>query len=189
MSESQSTPITWLLQAHAEGDPAAASALFRGVYAELRRMAGAAMRDERHPDLLQPTALVNEAFLRIWNEGVRWDNRRHFFAAAARSMRQVLVDNARRRHADKRGSGAQAVTLALLENQPAEPGIDLVELGQLVEQLESTQPRLARLIELRTFAGLDIEACADLLDVSPATIKRDWTFARAWLLDRLGGAA
>lgn len=180
-------PLTLLLQRATDGDAGAGERFFAAVHGELRRMAAAAMRQEAAGHLLQPTALVNEVFLRIWPSGCSWESRRHFFGAAARSMRQVLVDHARRRAADKRGGGALQVSFAAAAEAEADHAIDLVRLDELLRELERANPRHARLVELRHFAGLGIDEAADALGVSPATVKRDWAFVRAWLLDRLGG--
>lgn len=178
---------TVLLAQASAGDPRAAGDFFRLAYGELRRMAGGAMRDEMPGHVLQPTALVHEAFLRVWDDGVRWENRRHFFGAAARSMRQILVDEARRRATEKHGGAAQRVSLSAADRESGLPGAerDLMRLDALLAELERLHPRYPRLVELRHFAGFGIEETADLLDVSPATVKRDWAFVRAWLLDRL----
>lgn len=185
-SMSNEAELTQLLDRAARGDAQASAAFFRAAYAELKRLAGAAMRGERDDHLLQPTALVNEAFLRLCSEPAEWDNRRHFFGAAARSMRQILVDQARRRDAEKRGGGVQMLSLsAAADDATPEPRADVLRLDALLGELEALNPRYGRLVELRYFAGMDIPETADLLGVSPATVKRDWAFARAWLLDRL----
>lgn len=178
--------LTMLLDRAADGDVAAGQAVFAAAYRELHRLARAAMGSEQPGHMLQPTALVNEAFLRLCGDAPRWENRRHFFGAAARSMRQVLIDEARRRDTGKRGAGAQMLTLGAAADVSG-PGInaDLLQLEPLLQQLEALNPRYGRLIELRYFAGLGIEDTAALLEVSPATVKRDWAYARAWLLDRL----
>lgn len=179
--------VTLLLGRAAAGDAAAAQAVFRSVYAELRQLAGAAMRRERDGHLLQPTALVSEAYLRLVQGSPQWENRRHFFGAAARAMRQVLVDESRRRDAEKRGGDVQHVTLGALDGEGQAAQSDIVRLDELLRQLEALSPRYGRLVELRHFAGLGVEECADLLEVSPATVKRDWAFVRAWLRERLDG--
>lgn len=181
---------TELLQRASDGDPAAAATFFAQAYAELKRLACGALKGEAGADLLQPTALVHESFLRLWREGARWDNRRHFFGAAARSMRQILVDQARRRDTDKRGQDQPHLSLSAATEAPwADRSVELLALDALLDELQGLNPRYVRLIELRHFAGFDIEETADLLEVSPATVKRDWAFVRAWLLDRLHSRA
>jgi RNA polymerase sigma factor (TIGR02999 family) len=183
---SEGADYTLLLQRASSGDAPASAEFFRRAYAEMRALAEGAMREESAGHLLQPTALVHEAFLRIWREGAHWENRRHFFGAAVRSMRQILVDLARQRDSDKRGRGAVWLSLSAAAAEPA-PGeyVEMLNLDALLHELEAINPRYVRLIELRHFAGFGVEETADLLAVSPATVKRDWAFARAWLLDRL----
>ncbi len=178
--------LTLLLQRTGDGDTLAASKLFREVYGELRRLAASAMRGERPNHLLQPTALVNEAFLRLWDANPSWENRRHFFGSALRSMRQILVDHARHQASLKRGGDVQMLTLsAAIDEAGGAPSADLVHLDELLTELEALNPRYGRVVEYRYFGGFDLDETADLLDVSVATVKRDWAFARAWLLDRL----
>ena len=175
--------VTRLLEAAGSGDPKAFDALYRSVYAELHRMAQANMRREKGGHTLQPTALVNEAYLRLAPAGVSWEDRRHFFGAAAEAMRRILVDHARRRLADKRGADFERITLtgAALETPAGQPDVDVLQLDDALTQLREESPRLADLVNLRFFAGLSIEDAAQALQISPATAKRDWTFARAWL--------
>ena len=141
---------------------------------------------------LQPTALANEAYLRLQGlKNVPWHDRTHFFAMASRIMRRVLVDHARARSAQKRGADAPRVELTEGLNdalQPAMDAVELIDLDRALDQLADAEPRLARLVEVRFFGGLTIEEAAELLGCSPRTAKRDWAFARAWLLRRLGGA-
>lgn len=143
------------------------------------------MRREVAGHTLQATALVNEACLRLMDGGTDWQNRRHFFGAAAEAMRRVLVDHARRRNAEKRGGGLQRVTFTNLDLGIPGADVDILALEDALEKLATESPRLVRLVELRFFAGLSIEEAAAAMDLSPATIKRDWSFARAWLLERL----
>ncbi|HEX7029372.1 MAG TPA: sigma-70 family RNA polymerase sigma factor [Gammaproteobacteria bacterium] len=177
--------VTQLLERVNQGEARAYDDLIARVYEELRRMAANRMRMEAAGHTLQPTALVNEACLRLMDSGTDWQNRRHFFGAAAEAMRRVLVDHARRRDAAKRGGGLHRVTLTNLELEGAGADVDLLALEEALKQLEAESVRLARLVELRFFAGLSIEEAAAALEVSPATVKRDWSFARAWLLERL----
>jgi RNA polymerase sigma factor (TIGR02999 family) len=181
--------ITELLEAAGRGEPRAQARLLEAVYADLHKLAAAQMRRERPGHTLQPTALVNEAYLRLVDGQVAWENRRHFFGAAAEAMRRVLVDHARRRGAEKRGGDLERVTLMDLEVPDQRQDLDLVELDDALRLLAEHDERLARLVELRFFAGLSIEQTAEVLGISPATAKRDWAYARAWLFDRMGGAA
>ena len=163
------------------------------VYTELRSIAAKHLRSERSGHTLQPTALANEAYLRLRGLGdVPWHDRAHFYAIASRIMRRVLVDHARASLAQKRGAGAPMVQIddGLHEGDasavPAMDAADLIDLDRALDQLSAQEPRLARFIELRFFGGLKIEEIAELLGCSPRTAKRDWTFARAWLLNKLG---
>ena len=149
-------------------------------------MAGARLVRERSGHTLQATALVNEAFLRLAPGEQNWQNRAHFFGSAARAMRRILVDHARRHQASKRGgSEAQKVTFSDLVLVGEEPNFDLVALDEALDALAKDEPRLAEVVQLRFFAGLGIPETASLLGISPATVKRDWTYARAWLLERM----
>jgi RNA polymerase sigma factor (TIGR02999 family) len=182
--------LTQLLERVSRGDAAANGDLLARVYGELRQLAGSQLRRESPGHTLQPTALVNEAYLRLFGTSGGWANRRHFFGAAARAMRQVLVDHARRRDAEKRGGGYERLTLSAAENVGVDAEAEVLQIADLLDKLEARNERLARIVELRYFAGLDIEATADVLEISPATVKRDWAYARAWLLQQLdpGGA-
>lgn len=169
-------------------DPAA---LMPQVYDELRRLAANYLRQERPGQTLQATALVHEAFLRLSKEKNQpWQNRTHFLAIAALSMRQILVQRARARHAEKRG-GANAERITLDESVIAEHtpdhsgGVDVLELDAALEKLAALDPQQARIVELRYFGGLTVEEAAEALDISPATVKRHWTIARAWLRKEL----
>lgn len=181
--------ITTLLQAHAAGDAEALDRLLPRVYDELRRMARARLQRERPDHTLAATDLVHEAFLKMVPAGqVNWQNRAHFFAIASRAMRNVLVDHAVRRAAAKRGGGAQTVTLQD-EGGASETSLeDLIALGDALERLERLDARQARVVECRFFGGLSLEETAEALNVSPATVSRDWTFARAWLHRELADA-
>ena len=159
------------------------------VYAELRAIAARHFGAERPGHTLQPTALVNEAFLRLRGlSGVPWHDRTHFFAIASRIMRRLLVDHARARMAQKRGSDTSKVVVAegLLDGiQPEIDAEELIDLDHALDELAAESPRLAKLVELRFFSGLGIDEACSLLGCSPRTAKRDWAFARAWLLHRL----
>jgi RNA polymerase sigma factor (TIGR02999 family) len=158
--------------------------VFALVYDELRRLAASALRHERSDHTLQPTALVHEAYLRLADEPTaRWENRSHFMAVAARAMRRILVDHARKHTAAKRGSGAVRLSLDDLERAAANPGddVDLVALDDALGRLASLDPRQARIVELRFFGGLSVEETAVVVNSSARTVKRDWQVARAWL--------
>jgi RNA polymerase sigma factor (TIGR02999 family) len=177
--------LTILLQAAGSGDRAAYSRLYEAVYAELRRVARSSMRREGAGHTLQPTALVNEAYLRLAPPEGGWENRRHFFGAAAEAMRRILVDYARRRMSQKRGADPERVTLSGVDLPAMSPGVDVLLLDAALTELGTERPRLAELVALRFFAGMNIEDAAQALDISPATAKRDWAFARAWLQERV----
>ncbi len=170
-----------MLQAAGSGDRAAYAQLYEAVYAELHRVARASMRRESPGHTLQPTALVNEAYLRLSSGESGWENRRHFFGAAAAAMRRILVDHARQRLAQKRGAGAERVTLSGVDLPAGTEGVDVLLIDDALIRLGALRPRLADLVTLRYFAGMSIEETAEALGISPATTKRDWTFARAWL--------
>lgn len=176
-------PLTRILEDIAAGNDAAQGELMEVVYHELRRLAQSQMRRERRGHTLQPTALVNEAYLRLLEGGSNWQNRRHFFGAAAEAMRRILIDHSRRRDAEKRGGGLRHVTLDGLEVEGDRLDIDLLALEDALTALEAHGERLARVVELRYFTGLGIEETAEVLDISPATVKRDWAYGRAWLFD------
>jgi RNA polymerase sigma factor (TIGR02999 family) len=181
--------ITELLRAWSDGDDGALARLTPLVEAELRRLARSYMRRERRGHTLQPTALVNEAFLRLTDaRQVRWQDRAHFLGISARLMRRVLVDHARARGFRKRGGGAQRVTLDEGLIASPEPALDLVALDRALEALAIDDVRKSRVIELRFFGGLSVEETAEVLHVSPQTIKRDWRLAKLWLLRELDGA-
>jgi RNA polymerase sigma factor (TIGR02999 family) len=165
---------------------AKAGELMPQVYDELRRLAANYLRHERPGQTLQATALVHEAFLRLSKEKNQpWKNRTHFLAIAALSMRQILVQRARARHADKRGGGAEKIVLdesVMADQTPAAPGgVDVLALDTALEKLAALDPQQAKIVELRYFGGLTVEEVAESLDISPATVKRHWTVARAWL--------
>ena len=176
--------LTRLLQSWRQGDSGAADELVSLVYAELRHMAKAKLRDERPGHTLQATALVHEAWMRLMNQhGVSWQNRAQFFAVAAQAMRRILVDHARRRSAAKRGDGVSPIDVDALAHVLTAPLPDdrLLALDAALEELAALDARQARIVELRFFGGLTVEEAADVLAVSPTTIKREWATARAWL--------
>ena len=179
-------PITELLRAWGDGNDSALEQLTPLVEAELRRQARAYMRRERRGHTLQTTALVNEAFLRLTDaRQVRWQDRAHFLALSARLMRRVLVDHARSRGYRKRGGGAERVTLDEELVASPEPPVDVLALDRALEALAAVDARKSRVIELRFFGGLSVEETADVLHVSPDTVKRDWRLAKLWLLREL----
>jgi RNA polymerase sigma factor (TIGR02999 family) len=177
-----STRINKLLADWGQGNEEAREALIPMVYNELRRQARRHLRGERPDHTLESAALVNEAYLRLVRQGTpQWQNRAHFFGVAAQLMRHILVDHARNRAAVKRGAGAPMLSLDP-ELAPAhKPGIDLVALDDALGKLATLDSEQARLIELRFFGGLSIEEAAVVLGISPATVKREWVTARAWL--------
>lgn len=187
---SETKDVTALLRAWSAGDARAREQAIASVHAELRRLAGAQLRAERSGHTLQPTALVHEAYLRLVDQDrVDWQNRAQFFAVAARLMRRILVDHARRRRAAKRGSGAvlSLDTKAVPEASAQEPSVDVIALDEALQSLAARDERLATVVEMRFFAGMEIEEVATALGVSPATVKRDWTTARAFLYRELHG--
>lgn len=172
--------ITALLKDWSGGDRQALERLMPAVYAELRRLAAAQLRAERPDHTLQPTALVHEAYLRLAQQrSVAWANRGHFFRIAARIMRRILVDHARRRRALKRD--AEPLRLAASGVEPMDRAPELVALDSALDSLEKIDPEQARIVELRFFGGLTVEEAAEATGVSTATIKREWRTARAWL--------
>jgi len=179
--------VTGLLQAWGAGDSAALDRLLPVVYDELHRQAQRHLRRETPGHTLQTTALVHEAYLRLVDQRqAHWQNRSQFFGIAAQLMRRILVDHARRHHAAKRGGSAIPVPLEEGEMAAAESGVDLVALDDALNRLAALDPQQARVVELRYFTGLGIEETAQALGISPATVKRDWAMARAWLKRELG---
>ncbi|MGH9836489.1 MAG: sigma-70 family RNA polymerase sigma factor [Blastocatellia bacterium] len=179
-----STPkeITQLLIAWNQGDQRARDELMPLIYNELRRLARSHLRRERANHTLQPTALVHEAFLRLIDQSqVNWQNRAHFFAAAARLMRQILINHAEARRAAKRGGEAERISLNDVDHFAVEQDLDLIALDEALKNLERIDPPQSRVVELRYFSGLTIEEIAEVMGVSPATVKREWSTARAWL--------
>ena len=181
--------VTGLLEAWRAGNEEALEALLPLVYSELRAIAATQLRGERPDHTLQPTALVNEAFLRLVDQHrVEWQSRSHFFAVASKAMRRILVDHARRRQAQKRGADPKQVPLDDVQ-VAVTPDVDLLDLDECLTRLEALDARQARVVELRFFAGCTMQEIAEALDVSTATAKRQWRLARVWLraeLDRKG---
>jgi RNA polymerase sigma-70 factor, ECF subfamily len=189
MAGSASHGVTGLLLAWSEGEQAALDKLVPLVYAELRRIARRYMHRERPGHTLQTTALVNEAYLRLIDASqVRWQDRAHFFAVSAQLMRRILVDFARSRRYLKRGGGAQKVTFDEALFAPPKQGQDLVALDDALKALAVSDARKSRVVELRFFGGLSVEETAEVLQVSPDTVLRDWRLAKAWLAREMGKA-
>ena len=184
------SPVTRLLQAWGDGDERSQDALLSVVYAELRRQAVGYLRRERSGHTLQPTALVHEAFIRLMNQKrIHWQNRAQFFGVAAQMMRRVLVDYARERQAAKRPPPAERV--ALDDRRTAvvmPPDVEVLMLDEALEQLARLSARQAQIVELRYFGGLSEEEVADALDLSRASVTREWQAARAWLYRRMTAA-
>jgi RNA polymerase sigma factor (TIGR02999 family) len=174
--------VAELLRDWADGDAAAYDRLFSHVYNELKRVAHNELRKESPNPLLQTTGLVHEAFLRLRSSRVDWQNKQQFYAVFARLMRQILVDFGRRRRAMKR-SGKLVIPSHRQTRLPA----DVLDLNEALEELERLDPQKAQLVELRFFAGLSVEEVANVIGVSPATVKRDWQVTRLWLFRRLSG--
>jgi len=174
--------ITQLLIAWNQGDQRARDELMPLIYDELRRLARGHLRRERANHTLQPTALVHEAFIRLIDQSkVNWQNRAHFFGAAARLMRQILINHAEARRAAKRGGEAERVSLNDVDHFAAGHEVDLIALNEALNNLERIDPQQGQVVELRYFSGLTIEEIAEVIGVSPATVKREWSTARAWL--------
>jgi RNA polymerase sigma-70 factor (ECF subfamily) len=174
--------VTQLLVAWGGGDQAARDELMPLVYEELRRLAHQCMSRERPDHTLQTSALLNEAYLRLVDQkNIRWQDRAHFFGIAARIMRQVLVDYARKRRYAKRGGDARRVLLDEAMIVSEERAADVVALDDALKSLAEIDPRQSQIVELRFFGGLSIEETAEVLAVSPGTVMRDWTLAKAWL--------
>ena len=182
--------VTALLRAWSAGDPAALDRLSPLLYGELKRIARSYMSRERRSHTLQPTALVNEAFLRLVDtQGVEWQDRAHFFALCAQMMRRILVNYALARSAGKRGGGARQVSLEEALCLSPERDSVLVELDAALQSLAQVDPRKAQVVELRFFGGLSVEETAAVLKVSPQTVLRDWKLSKTWLAREMNRAA
>jgi RNA polymerase sigma factor (TIGR02999 family) len=179
--------VTQLLVAWSNGDKTARDQLMPLVHTELCRLAHHYMSRERPGHTLQTTALVNEAYLRLVDQDkMRWENRAHFFGIAARLMREILVDHARSRQAAKRGGAQVRLSLSEVDHIASRPDVNLIALDEALSRLEAIDPQKSRIIELRYFGGLAIEETAEVIGISPATVKRDWSMARAWLRSEIG---
>ena len=180
--------VTGLLIALQGGDKEVADRLMQAVYLDLRRKAAAFLRQERRGHTLQPTALVHETYLRMVDQTrVVWQNRAHFLGVAAEMMRRILANHARTHKAAKRGGGRTRVTLdeALAASAPRD--LDLIALDEALDELAALDPRQSRVVELRAFGGLSVEETAEVMGLSPATVKRYWAFSSAWLARRMAG--
>jgi RNA polymerase sigma-70 factor (ECF subfamily) len=178
--------VTQLLKAWRNGDQTALDRLIPLVYDELRRLAHQHMRREKSPHVLQTTALVNEAYLRLMDQTqVQFENRAHFFGIAARLMRQILVDDARRRNVAKRGGGMIQIPLEDVTDVAQQQAGNVLAVDEALHTLAQKDSRQSEIVELRFFGGLSIEETAEVLKVSPGTVMRDWTFARAWLKNEM----
>jgi RNA polymerase sigma-70 factor, ECF subfamily len=186
MTQSSAHEVTQLLIEWSNGDRAALEKLMPLIHEELRRLAHHYMRRERSGHTLQTTALVNEAYLKLVNrKAAHWQNRAHFFAIAAQSMRSILVDHARGLAYAKRGGGAPKIALEEELIVSRERAGEVLALDEALSLLAKIDPKQSRIVELRFFGGLTIEETAEVLDLSPATIKREWTTAKAWLYNQL----
>ena len=182
-------PVTRLLLDWSDGDAGARDEMLPLVYDELRRLAGLYLLRERRDHTLQPTALVHEAYLRLVDQRrVNWKNRAQFVGLAAVMMRRILVNHARDRAAGKRGGDMRKVPLSDADEPGTPQDVDVIVLHEALDQLGAIDPRKSRIVELKFFGGLTTNEIAEVLEVSPATIERDWSFARAWLYDAIGGA-
>lgn len=179
--------ITQLLVRWGSGDQTALDKLMPLVHSELRRLAGNYLRRERQEHTLQPTALVNEAYLRLVDQrSAKWQNRAHFYGIAAQLMRRILVDHARAKHAEKRGgSDQQRLSITSAQGLSTAPDLDVLALHEALEELATIDPQQERIVELKFFGGLSIEETAEVLGVGHATVERDWKMARAWLRRKL----
>ena len=175
--------VTALLDRWNAGDPEAFNEVLAALYPELKRLAGDLLRRERSEHTLQPTALVHEAYIRLTEiREMRLENRRHFYGAAATAMRRILVDHARRRRAQKRGGlTTHRAPLEAALDAPVDLRLDFERLDEALDELCALAPLKAKVVELRYFVGLSIQDTADVLGIAPATVKRHWTFSRAWL--------
>lgn len=180
--------VTQCLIDYSGGDRAALDEVLSLVYAELRRIAASYLRRERRDHTLQPTALVHEAYMRLVDQkNVNWQNRAQFFGLAAEMMRRILINHALEKQAAKRGGGAIRITLSEVAQVFAPLDIDLLALDEAMKQLADIDPRKSRLVELKFFGGLTIEEIAEVMEISTATVEREWAFARAWLYKTIVG--
>jgi RNA polymerase sigma-70 factor, ECF subfamily len=189
MESSEPSEVTRLLHQAASGDPSAVDRLFTAVYQEMRNLAGRFFRREPKAHTLQPTALVHEAYLKLVDQtSVDWQNRTHFFAVAAQAMRRILVDHARRRGAAKRGGRGKRVLLDEDLLPGVQPNAELLAVDEALSKLAELDPRQARMVELRFFAGLSVAEAAEVLGMPKRSAEREWTMVRAWLRRELSGS-
>ena len=185
-----SAEVTRLLKEWSNGREQALDRLVPEIHRELRKLAAGYLRKERPDHTLQPTALVNEAFLKLIDQrAVRWQNRAHFFGIAAQAMRRILVDHARAHTASKRGDGAQKVPLDAAMAIGGSMDIGLLALDEALTRLAAIDPQQSRVVELRNFGGLTMEETAEVMHISPATVGREWRMAKAWLFAEISGTA
>ena len=178
--------VTQLLVKWGEGDAASLEKLMPLVYEELRRLASNYLRRERQNHTLQPTALVNEAYLKLVDQkNAHWQNRAQFYGVAAQLMRRILVDHARQHHAEKRGSKQQRLSITSAQAIAQTPEVDVLAVHEALEELKQFDPQQERIVELRFFGGLSIDETAKVLGLGHATVERDWKMARAWLRQKL----
>jgi len=186
MAISPNSPITQLLAAASDGEEEARQQLWSLIYGELRRLAQQQMASEAPGHPLQPTALVHEAFFRLFGDNdIQWSSRGHFFTAAAEAMRRICIDDARKRGRLKRGAGKKPGQLtdgpSVFDRDP----VEVLAIGEALEEMEQTAPRQAEVVKLRYFTSMTVDECAAVLEVSPRTVDNDWAFARAWLHRKL----
>ena len=186
METDKTKEVTVFLKAWSDGDRAAADSLLQLVYKEMRKLAASYLQKQRPDHTLQPTALVHEAYLKLIDTSeINWQDRAHFFAVAAQTMRNILVDHARKVNADKRGGDAQKIQLDEAVGLSKKQDVDLIDLDECLTKLAQQDEKQSRIIELRFFGGLTIEETAEVLKISPATVKREWAMARAWLFRQM----
>lgn len=184
--QTPSASVTQFLIDWSKGDKNAVDELLPAVYDELKRIAAYYMSRERSNHTLQPTALVNETYLKLIDQRqVDWKNRAHFFGLAAEIMRRILVNHARDRITDKRGGNAQQVSLSIVVNSYEKPDLDILAVNEALQKLAEIDARKSRIVELKFFGGLTIEEIAEVMQISHATIEREWSFSRAWLFNAM----
>ncbi len=187
MVSPQANDVTTILAAIRGGDEKATDELLSVVYSRLRRLGQQMLAHEKPGQTLQATALVHEAYLRLFGDGeTAWEDRRHFYAAAAQAMRRILVDRARRRDRIKHGAGLKRTPLSGIPAPDDEKSVDILAVDEALQRIEEQDPRAAQVVMLRFYAGLSVEDTAKALDISPRTVRRDWTYAKAWLYEALG---
>jgi RNA polymerase sigma factor (TIGR02999 family) len=190
MTEPTQSEFTQMLDRARGGDDSAVHALLPLIYGEMRAMAGGLFRDQGPAHTLQPTALVHEAFLKLVGPNeVEWQSRAHFFAVAAKAMRQILTDHARRRRAQKRGGDHDRITLSGLSTPVASSAFELVAFEEAIDRLSKLDERQGRIVELRFLGGLTVEEVGEVLELSVSTVEREWRMARAWLRRELSDEA